>query len=225
MSNAHKELSQFWNRIQGSLFPQLEEALGPLSKKEHQLVTILEFIRIEEHIRSHYGVTGRPPLDRAAIARAYVAKMVYKIPYTNMLVDRLKSDKRLRQICGWEYRHQVPSESVFSRANAEFSESELPARVHKALIEEQYSDVIVGHMSRDSTAISAREKAAKKEPTAPTKKRGRPKKGEERPKTITRLEKQVSGISLKEMQDDIPTACNVGTKRNNKGHTIQVYLV
>ncbi|MDX8390381.1 MAG: hypothetical protein R8M38_07805, partial [Mariprofundaceae bacterium] len=75
-----------------SLFPQLEEALGELSKKEMQLVTILEFIRIEEHIRScNYGALGRPLLDRAAIARAYVAKMVYKIPYTNMLVDRLKS--------------------------------------------------------------------------------------------------------------------------------------
>ncbi|MDQ7001985.1 MAG: transposase [Ghiorsea sp.] len=222
MSQAHKELSQIWGRIQVSLFPQLEEALGELSKKEMQLITILEFIRIEEHIKSYtYRSPGRPLLDRAAIARSYVAKMVYKIPYTNMLVDRLRSDKRLRQICGWEYRHQVPSESVFSRANAEFSESELPTRVHQALIQEQYSDVVVGHISRDSTKINAREKVVKKQelPVAPAKKRGRPKKGEERPKKMTRLEKQHSGMPLKEMLDDLPTDCNVGTKRNSKGHT------
>ncbi|MDX8397403.1 MAG: hypothetical protein R8K49_03690 [Mariprofundaceae bacterium] len=53
-----------------------------------------------------------------------------------MLVDRLKSERALRQMCGWAYRHQVPCESVFSRANAKFSNSQLPARVHKTLIED-----------------------------------------------------------------------------------------
>ncbi|MDQ6968748.1 MAG: hypothetical protein Q9M14_08720, partial [Mariprofundaceae bacterium] len=80
MSNAHDELSQTWNIIQSFLFPMLEESLGSLSEKEQQLVTILELIRIEEHIRSYYGVTGRPLKNRGTIARAFVAKMVYKIP-------------------------------------------------------------------------------------------------------------------------------------------------
>jgi hypothetical protein len=35
---------------------------------------------------------------------------------------------------------------------------------------------------------------------------------------MTRLEKQASGISLATMLDDLPKACDVGTKRNSKGH-------
>ncbi|MDQ7057426.1 MAG: hypothetical protein Q9N62_02845 [Ghiorsea sp.] len=35
---------------------------------------------------------------------------------------------------------------------------------------------------------------------------------------MTRLEKQSDGMSLQAMLDDLPTACDVGTKRNSKGH-------
>ena len=78
----------------------------------------------------------------------------------------------------------MPSESVFSRAFAEFSDTQLPQRVHEALIWNTHRDRLVGHLSRDSTAIEAREKPAAKEkaPPPPKRKRGRLKKGEERPK-------------------------------------------
>ncbi len=219
MSHLHKGLSQTWLRIQGSLFPWLREELGPLSKKQQQLIAILEVIRIEHHLRNDAGMPGRPPRDRVAIARAFVAKVVYNMPFTSMLVERLKSDKALRRICGWEHQYQVPDESTFSRANAEFSDSCLAERAHHALIQTSYEEEIVGHISRDSTAINAREKPAKKEikAKAPAK-RGRPKKGEERPKAMTRLERQAVGMSLAAMLDDLPKACDVGTKRNSKGH-------
>ncbi len=78
---------------------------------------------------------------------------------------------------------------------------------------------LIGHNSRDSTAINAREKPVPKVvKEEPPKKRGRPKKGEVRTKPMTRLEKQSSGISLQEMLDDLPTECTVGTKRNSKGY-------
>ncbi len=220
MVQLHEELSQIWLRIQGSLFPWLEEELGPLTEKQQQLVQIFELIRIEEHLHSYYGGTGRPLSDRVSIARAFVAKMVYNIPFTNMLVDRLKGDKSLRRLCGWEYQYQVPDESTFSRANAEFSASRLPERVHEAMIRKSYATTIVGHVSRDSTAIDARERPAKKETVAKEapKKRGRPKKGEERPKTMSRLERQAAGMALAAMISELPTACDVGTKRNSKGH-------
>ncbi len=218
MSHLREGLSQSWLRIQGSLFPWLQEELGPLTIKQQQLVTTLELIRIEEHLSSYHGGVGRPRKDRAAIARAFVAKMVYTISCTSMLLERLKSDKSLRRICGWEYQYQVPSESVFSRAHAEFSASQLLERVHAAMIQSSYEQVIVGHISRDSTAINAREKPVKKTKTKSTpKKRGRPKRGEEPPKSMTRLEKQTSGIPLAAMLDELPKACDVGTKRNSKG--------
>ena len=34
----------------------------------------------------------------------------------------------------------------------------------------------------------------------------------------TRLERQITGMSLVEMLDDLPKACDVGTKKNSKGH-------
>ena len=124
-------LSSIWERIQSNLFPFLEEELGPMTEKQQKLVSILEIIRIEDSIIQQYS-TGRPPADRKAIARAFVAKAVYNSSTTRELLDRLKSDKALRRICGWETRYQIPNESTFSRAFAEFVESRLPEEVHEA---------------------------------------------------------------------------------------------
>jgi hypothetical protein len=214
-------LSQAWLNIQGSLFPWLAEELGDLAKKQLELVTTLEIIRIEEFIYSSRGFPGRPPKDRSAIGRAFVAKMIYNLPTTRALLDRLSTDQSLRRICGWEHINDVPDQSVFSRAFAEFSASQLPERVHAAFIEKSYANEIVGHNSRDSTAIEAREKPIRKEIVEKVAiKRGRPKKGEVRVKTLTRIEKQADGMSLPDMLKDLPTACDVGTKKNSKGYKI-----
>ena len=126
---------------------------------------------------TYRGYPGRPAQDRAAIARAFVAKMIYNLPTTRALLERLATDKSLRRLCGWENKHEVPDEWTFSRAFSEFAKSRLPERVHEALIRKNYAEVLVGHLSRDSTAIEAREKPVKKLVTesAPTR-RGTPNK-------------------------------------------------
>jgi len=48
MNHLREGLSQSWLIIQGSLFPWLQEELGPLTEKQQQLVMILELVRIEE---------------------------------------------------------------------------------------------------------------------------------------------------------------------------------
>ncbi|MEO1929463.1 MAG: transposase [Gammaproteobacteria bacterium] len=201
------------------MFPWLSEELGELTDKQQELVTTLELIRIEEFILSGYGYPGRPAEDRTAIARAFVAKMVYNMPTTRILLDRLRTDISLRRICGWERKNDISEEWTFSRAFAEFAEAKLPERVHESLIKTHYKDEIVGHNSRDSTAIEAREKPLKKEQVKKVpKKQGRPKKGEERIKEPTRLEKQAAGMVLSDMLKDLPTSCDVGTKKNSKGY-------
>jgi hypothetical protein len=100
------------------------------------------------------------------------------------------------------------------------------ARCHEALIKLVYEDRLVGHISRDATAIDAREKPVKiaageaSITTPPAKrKRGRPRKGEVvEKKEPRRLERQAD-MSLAAMLADLPTHCAVGTKRNAKGHT------
>ena len=213
-------LSSTWDHIQANLFPWLTEELGPLTDSHKRVISTLELVRIETFVRSWPGLPGRPPLDRAALARAFIAKTVMNLPTTLMLIEHLGVDKRLRRLCGWERPGQVPSEATFSRAFAEFATSELPNRVHEALIKTTHKDRLVGHISRDSTAIEAREKPVKiAAPETPKRKRGRPKKGEVvEEKKPRRLEHQAA-MSLAEMLDDLPKHCAVGTKRNAKGHT------
>jgi hypothetical protein len=58
MSQLLGKLSQYWNKIQGSLFPWLEENLDPLTDKQQQLVTILELVRIEQFLPDYRGCEG-----------------------------------------------------------------------------------------------------------------------------------------------------------------------
>lgn len=211
-------LSRFWERIQGSLFPELEEELPPLTEKQQQLVVTLEIIRIEQFLPNFRGCVGRPLNDRAALARAFVAKAVYNMPTTRALIDRLRSDVSLRRISGWERQCEIPDESTFSRAFAEFAKSELPKLVHNALISKVYENQLVGHISRDSTSIHGREKPLRKEKEgAKLKKRGRPKKGEKHPKVPKRLDRQIE-MTQEERLTDLPKACDIGAKANSKGN-------
>ena len=226
MSKLGQTLSQFWSKIQDTLFPYLEDEQDSLTKTQQQLITILELVRVERYVRNSFGCEGRPLKARAAIARSFVAKMLYNMNTTDALWERLQSDKNLRRICGFESKGHIPSQSSFSRAFAEFAESQMPQRVHEALIKNTLGDTetIVMHNSRDATAIEGREKPILKEQkesskqASITKKRGRPKKGSETPlQEPTRIEKQQT-MTLEEMLTDLPKHCNIGTKKNSKGH-------
>jgi hypothetical protein len=87
MNQLRERVSQYWLNIQGSLFPWLKEELGELTDKQQQLVMILELVRVEEFLATTYGLPGRPAADRSAIARAFVAKMVFSMPTTTALID------------------------------------------------------------------------------------------------------------------------------------------
>jgi hypothetical protein len=214
-----QEVSHVWSRIQGTLLPFLRSELDPVTEKQERLIAILEFVRVEDFIKSPwFGALGRPRSDRQALARAYVVKAFYNMTTTDELIERLKSSRNLRRICGWERVREVPNESTFSRAFLEFAESRLPELVHAELIKEYESHRLVCHISRDSTQIEAREKPIIK-PKAPKKKlrRGRPRKGEvSLPKPPTMLERQQQ-MSLYEMCQALPTSCDRGVKKGSKG--------
>ena len=215
-------LTGYWLHIQEELLPWLDDTTcGPLNGHHRQLVSVLGMVRIEAFLAGWHGLPGRPPCERAVLARAFIAKAVFNIPTTSLLIEMLSADKTLRRLCGWQRAGEVPSESTFSRAFAEFAASALPSRLHEALIQDTHSDRLVGHISRDSTAIEAREKPAKSDKPAaeakPKLKRGRPRKGELRPPPPpSRIERQ-RGMTLAAMLADLPRACDVGAKRNAKG--------
>ncbi|MCP4915279.1 MAG: transposase [Oligoflexia bacterium] len=218
-------LSWIRTKIQAELFPYLEEEFtDPITKKQKQLIEILEIVEVERYVLSSlYQWMGRKPKDRRAIARAFVLKAVYNMATTKDLIELLNTAPNLRKICGISGRKDIASESTFSRAFAEFAKNGLGERVHEALLEEYLSDELIGHISRDSTAIEGNEKPKKKDKkdkkdTEP-KKRGRPRKGEERQDKAEekRINKQVAQ-SPHEALKEIPIQCDVGTKRNAKGY-------
>ena len=79
---------------------------------------------------------------------------------------------------------------------------------------------LVGHISRDATAIKGREKPmAKPRPAKPApRKKGRPRRGEVRePKPETRLERQCRQAAPEALAE-LPVHCDVGTKKNSQGY-------
>ena len=213
-------LARYWRGFQPELFEALEVEVGPLGERYEQLIQGFEFVRVERLLWSG-PVAGRPAKDRVALAQAFLAMAVFKLATTRDLIERLKFDDKLRRLCGWPSACAVPSEATFSRAFAEFAETSLPGRLHEALIIGTLGDHLVRHISRDATAIEAREKPVRKAPEAakPKPGRGRQRKGEPRPRELGRLERQRS-MALPEMLAELPQSCNAGSKRNARGHHV-----
>lgn len=211
-------LSSIWNNIQYNLFPLLTKNIGPISPEYERLAAILELIRIEDFIPSSRFNLGRPLKDRPFMARAFVAKIFLKFTYTKQLIKQIEDNDQLKSICGWDRFAKIPSEAAFSRAFADFASTGLPEVVHKALITKAYDGLTVGHVTRDSTPIHAREKFLRKEGTS-----------KERKKKLNikfRKEKK-EGTSRKQMQlkqdlntslNELPKACDIGSKKGSQGH-------
>ena len=208
--------------IMDSLFPILEETLE-LSQKHQELVRVIELMRTDG-LFAQYGWVGngRIPNDRELLFRAFVAKAIFNMPTTSDLILRLKADRTLRALCGYDGIVKIPSESTFSRAFNDFARDELPQRIHAAMFEDITKEKLFAHNSIDATAVEGREKPAKKEKedtAKPKKKRGRPKKGEQAPPPDPKRIDLQPNRSLEDNIKELPNQCDVGTKRNSKGHT------
>jgi hypothetical protein len=216
-------LYAIWNTIQTQIFPWLEKELDPLSEKEREFVQVVSLLDLPSHMKEfRWRGFGRKKKSRINMAKAFVAKSVYKFQTTDILIEYLKKCKNIRRLCGWELACQIPSNATFSRAFTEFATHSLPQKIHEAMVIKHCGQKLAGHISRDATAIEAREKPVKAETSdavpKPKGKRGRPRKGEVLPpKPLKRVELQATRV-LEENLKDLPNYCNVGTKKNSKGY-------
>ena len=154
------------------------------------------------------------------MARAFVGKAVYNHPTTCATIEALKASPAFRRLCGFVRRADIPSESTFSRAFGEFAAIQLGDRVHEALVARYVKPELVGHISRDATAIRGREKpTARTRPPKPApRKKGPLRRGEVRPpKPETRLERQCRQSAAAALAE-LPVHCDVGAKKNSKGY-------
>jgi hypothetical protein len=199
----------------------LAEELGPWSELDEQFCRTLSVLDLGPLMRRFAWIeNGRPPHERTWMFHAFLAKTIYQFPTTEALMDALKTRPRLRQLCGWESAHDVPSSPTFSRGFAAFAREAWAQRIHAEVIHRHVRPQLVGHVSRDATALEAPERPAPKPapvPAAP-RKRGRPQRGEVRPPTPPKRLEVQGARSLADNLADLPTACAVGGKRNSKGH-------
>jgi len=206
--------------MQRLLLPLLEDCVPGYGEEHLQVMAVLEILRVESFVGGPHGGRGRPDANRQAILRAFVAKAVLGIATTSALLRRLKSDDALCRICGFAHRWKVPSESTLSRAFASFALCGIADAVHQALVKSVSADTFAINVSRDSTAIKARERCPDKPkaPKEPKKKPG-PKKGQARHLVVpTRQERQLNQ-TWQESVMELPKGCDRGAKKNSKGIT------
>lgn len=220
MQNSSRDyLMQFSQLCQLDLFPVLEEQTEPLSAQNKLLSKVLALAQLHRFIHKQWR--GRPSNDRRALIAAFLAKSIHNLPTTRALIDRLKADKQLREICGWLDPKAVPSESTFSRAFADFARRKLPERIHEAVIRLSHQGRVVGHIARDSTAIEARERfaeTAKQKSARKRKKAGKKPLPKQKSKHLGITVKQRK-MTLSQMMGGLSRNCAIGTKQNSKGHT------
>lgn len=199
----------------------LQDVFEEYLSDEHR--AFLHILRIiEEHLPNSeraYPGRGRRRLADTPMRRAFIAKAFFHIEEVGGLITRLKSDSSLRHICGFE---AVPSPATFSRRLAEFSRTHEMDQALHGIIRDHRGGAIVGHVSRDSTAISSREtpvnrKRDVKEPKT-KRRRGRPRKNEAREKQPpSRLQQQISqkpGEAIRRLN----RCCAWGCKVNSQGN-------
>ena len=218
-------LHDHWQHLQRQLFPLLVEEVGDLGEKDRPFVQVVSLLPLGPLLpRYDWKGVGCKPHVRVWLLHACLAKEVYQFPTREALIDALHARPILRRLCGWESAAQIPSASTFCRAFAQFAADELPQQIHAALVH-THCGHLIGHVSRDATAIPVPERPAPEPvapagpaPVPPPRKRGRPKKGEERPPPPpTRLQQQ-GGRTLAENLADLPRACDSGAKQGSKGH-------
>jgi transposase len=212
-----ERLLQYAHILQSTLFDTLASELGPLPEAARLLIAVLETIPLSRHLTPSGGWVGRPSKDRQALAGAFLAKAVYGLQTTRQLIERLKADRQLRLLCGWNNARSIPHESTFSRVFGEFAQTELPQRLHEAVVLKTQRDRLIGHIARDATAIEARERF----PEAPDSSRqGKRKRRPNKCKASargTRLQRQTRQ-TLAQQLAELPRQCSIGVKKSSKGH-------
>ena len=192
-----------------------------LSNRGKELLLFFDLLPLG-HFISFPASTGRPRSSRVSLLKAFIVKAALNITENKQLREVLSGNSELHKICGWTESKEIPSLPTFSRVFKEFAEMKVAENIHATLIKTALKDSLIGHVSRDASSITAREKPIKKAKKIKKKpgKRGRPKKGTPlKKKELTRIQKQMN-LELDGMMKDIPTACDYGYKIGSNGNPL-----
>ena len=191
-----------------------------LSDRGKELSLFFEMLSLSQFI-SFPASTGRPRSNRLNMLKAFIVKAAMNITENKQLREVLSGNTELHKICGWTESLEIPSLPTFSRVFKEFAEMKVAEKIHETLIETALGESLIGHLSRDASSITAREKPLKKKKKMKKPgKRGRPPKGTPpKKKELRRVEKQMAG-NLDGIMTDIPIQCDYGYKIGSNGNPL-----
>ena len=192
----------------------------PLSALDRQFSEALALADLGRFTRPYaWCGNGARPHARVWLLQAFLAKSIYQFPTTAALIEALRRRPTLRRLCGWDRAGDIPSEPTFSRAFAAFAAHALPQQIHAQMVTTHAGPKLVGHLSRDATAIAVPERPGPKPvpAKAPRRPHGRPKKGQTHPPPPPkRLDLQATR-TVAENLAELPCICAIGVKRNSQG--------
>jgi len=132
-----------------------------LSDRGKELTLFFEMLSLTQFI-SFPASTGRPRSSRLSMLKAFIIKAAMNITENKQLRELLSGNSELHKNCGWSESSEIPSLPTFSRVFKEFAEMKTAEKIHSMLIKTALGESLIGHISRDASSITAREKPAKR---------------------------------------------------------------
>lgn len=205
-----RDFRRLWGGLSQGVFPFMMNEVGELTEKNRLFVAVCEAeVKPETFDYAKWKGVGRPPADRLAIFKAFLYKAVHDIPSTKELVERLTLEPQGRRLCGWLWPGDVPCESKFSEANAEFAERGFTEEWFDAFVRRFVGVEGRKSVCYDSAPVPVRAKAANRRRVTADLEPDQPEAG-------GRLEWQAwqdADTALAEL----PQNCDWGTKRDAHG--------
>lgn len=134
--------------LQRSVFPALEDELGPLSDTEARCVRVVAVMDFGPWLLPLRGkVTGRTPEERHAIRTAFLATSVGKFPPTRPPRCSPQRPRPAPRVRRGDRSGDLPSEAPLSRAVAAFARGALPPQVPAALLHPPLGPTRIDHSS------------------------------------------------------------------------------
>ena len=201
---------RLWGALAQGVFPFMMNEVGELTDKNKLFVTVCEaVVKPEMFEYAKKKATGRPPVDRMAVFKAFLFKAVHDVPSTSELVERLYLEPQSRRLCGWLWPEDVPCESKFSEVNGEFAKRGFTEDWFGEFVRTYVADKPGGTMALDSAPVPVRAKAANS-------KRRLAELDPDQPDPGSRIEWQ-AGQDADTALADLPQNCDWGTKRDAHG--------
>jgi hypothetical protein len=96
---------------------------------------------------------GRPPLPKDSFWKAFLCISMFQTTTVTNMLEKLRRDANMIKICGFT---NALSPASFSRRMVELVNNATMTQVLNRLVTKYHEGRIIGHISRDSTAIEAR---------------------------------------------------------------------